>query len=113
MNNCEEDENIARRMFEAELTPDDRRRELARILAAGVLRLRELRKSSAGPSAESGDAPLEVSDKTVLSGDHGRNGQMKRADKVLVAPSRLSPQPPLYRKGMLWLRLILAWRGRR
>ena len=35
-----------------------------------------------------------------------RAPKMKRADKVVATPSRLSPQPPFCGKGMSWLRLI-------
>ena len=52
----------------SELSPDERRRELARILATGIVRLRTL--GIPGPSAA---ACLEVSAPTVLSGGC-RNG---------------------------------------
>ena len=58
----------------SELTPQQRRREIAEILAAGVLRLRKLRMLAPGqPSstpktvADSSTDRLEVSDETVLS----------------------------------------------
>lgn len=58
----------------SELTPQQRRREIAEILAAGVLRLRKLRmlapdQSSSTPKtvADSSTDRLEVSDETVLS----------------------------------------------
>ena len=55
----------------SDLTPDQRRRELAAILAAGVMRLRRLRfgapASPPGIPRESASKRLEVSDKTVLS----------------------------------------------
>ena len=58
----------------SELTPQQRRREIAEILAAGVLRLRKLRMLGPGqPStppktvAESSTDRLEVSGETALS----------------------------------------------
>lgn len=58
----------------SELTPQQRRREIAEILAAGVLRLRKLRMLAPGqPSsprktvADSSTDRLEVSGETVLS----------------------------------------------
>lgn len=58
----------------SELTPQQRRREIAEILAAGVLRLRKLRMLAPGQSssppktvADSSTDRLEVSDETVLS----------------------------------------------
>lgn len=58
----------------SELTLQQRRREIAEILAAGVLRLRKLRILAPGqPSsppktaADSSSDRLEVSDETVLS----------------------------------------------
>lgn len=58
----------------AELSPEQRRRELTGILAAGVLRLRKRRLLAGEPgqtprenSPESPARRLEVSDKTVLS----------------------------------------------
>ena len=58
----------------SELTPDQRRRELAGILAAGVLRLRKRRllagesaQTTRKTSAESAAGRLEVSGETVLS----------------------------------------------
>lgn len=58
----------------SELTPQQRRREIAEILAAGVLRLRKLRVLAPGqPSsrpktvAESSTDRLEVPGETVLS----------------------------------------------
>ena len=57
----------------AELSPEDRRRELARILAQGVLRLRQRRRLigevGAPPTTaqESSAGRLEVSGETVLS----------------------------------------------
>ena len=57
------------------MSPDERRRELARILAAGVLRLRKVRIASAGAQGEIGLESaiqrLEVPAKTVLSVDTG------------------------------------------
>ena len=54
-----------------ELTSDDRLTEVAAILARGVLRLRTRRKLAGNADAkngsDSGQAPLEVSDETVLS----------------------------------------------
>ena len=56
-----------------ELSPEDRRRELAGILAQGVLRLRKCRRqtgeAAAPPTAapESSAGRLEVSGETVLS----------------------------------------------
>ena len=59
----------------SELTAEQRRRELARILAAGVLRLRKLRIASSGAQGEIGPESaiqrLEVPAKTVLSVDTG------------------------------------------
>ena len=59
----------------SEMSPEQRRRELARILAAGVLRLRKRRLFSESPekpssesSAESAAGGLDVPAKTVLSG---------------------------------------------
>ena len=55
----------------AELAPDQRRRELTRILAAGVLRLRKLRllrETSEEPASDSAADRLDVPAKTVLSG---------------------------------------------
>ena len=61
-----------------QLTPDERRGELARIFAAGVLRLRKLRLLAAEPddtrletSAESTAGRLELSGETVLSVQSG------------------------------------------
>lgn len=58
----------------SELTPEQRRRELAEILARGILRLRKRRLLAGEPgqtpcqiSPESPASPLEVSDGTVLS----------------------------------------------
>jgi len=57
----------------AELSPEQRRHELARILAQGVLRLRQRRRligQSAAPppiAPESSAGRLEVSGETVLS----------------------------------------------
>jgi hypothetical protein len=59
-----------------ELTPDDRRKAVARILAAGILRLRArplVAGVPAGPpdpqkSVQTGQDCLDVSRKTVLSG---------------------------------------------
>jgi len=58
----------------SELTPQQRRREVAEILAAGVLRLRKLRMLASGQPtsppktvADSSTGRLEVSDETVLS----------------------------------------------
>jgi len=58
----------------SELAPEERRRELSEILAAGILRLRKRRlllgESSQTPrdnSLESSPTRLEVPDKTVLS----------------------------------------------
>lgn len=59
----------------AELTQSERLRELAGILAAGMLRLRELRRrtspSPTSPSHRTKESPashLDVARKTVLSG---------------------------------------------
>ena len=52
----------------AELTPDERHREIAAILARGMLQLSKSRRKN---PPESGDAPLEVPDKTVLSVSRG------------------------------------------
>lgn len=49
----------------AELTPDERLRQIATILARGVLRLR--RRRAAGTAPESGSPSLDVSAETVLS----------------------------------------------
>jgi len=53
----------------AELSPDERRHELARILAAGLLRLRSRRQRVDQPESalESTADGLEVSRETVLS----------------------------------------------
>jgi hypothetical protein len=57
----------------SELTPDQRRRELVAILAAGVLRLRQRRLRAGEPAAppdtspKSSAAGLEVGAETVLS----------------------------------------------
>jgi len=57
----------------SELTPDQRRRELVAILAAGVLRLRQRRLRAGEPAAPPKTAPdsaagrLEVGAETVLS----------------------------------------------
>jgi hypothetical protein len=54
-----------------EMTSDERRREIAHLLAQGVLRLRRQRHLAASPAAhnaaESASDPLEVSGETVLS----------------------------------------------
>lgn len=63
----------------SELTPDERRAEVAHILAAGVLRLlaratltAEMAEFSAGENFEKSASPgLEVSDETVLSVHNG------------------------------------------
>ena len=62
----------------SELTPNQRRREIAEILACGVLRLRSLRVlRPAQPvrtgknEAESSSDPLEVGAETVLSVSSG------------------------------------------
>ena len=62
----------------SELSPEQRRREVAGILAAGVLRLRKLRLLAGEPaqtpretSAESDAGRLEVSGETVLSVESG------------------------------------------
>jgi hypothetical protein len=62
----------------SELSPEQRRREVAGILAAGVLRLRKLRVLAGEPaetpqetSAESATGRLEVSGETVLSVESG------------------------------------------
>lgn len=55
----------------AELAPEQRRRELTRILAAGVLRLRKLRllrEITEEPAPNSAADCLDVPAKTVLSG---------------------------------------------
>lgn len=53
------------------MTSDERRREIAHLLAQGVLRLRRQQHLAASPAAqyvaESASAPLEVSGGTVLS----------------------------------------------
>ena len=59
------------------LTPDERRSEVAGILAAGVLRLRaraalpEVAAVELPPDEETGGSCLELSDETVLSVHHG------------------------------------------
>jgi len=62
----------------SELSSEQRRREVAGILAAGVLRLRKLRLLAGEPtelprqtSAESPTGRLEVSGETVLSVESG------------------------------------------
>jgi hypothetical protein len=62
----------------SELSPEQRRREIAGILAAGVLRLRRLlllvgepAESSRKTSSESASESLEVSGETVLSDESG------------------------------------------
>ena len=54
----------------SDLAPEQRRRELAGILATGILRLRKHRLLAGEPSGNSPESPtrrLEVSDGTVLS----------------------------------------------
>ncbi len=58
----------------AELSPDQRRLELARILATGVLRLRRIRLLGKIPAAFTQDSVaggLDVPPETVLSGRNG------------------------------------------
>lgn len=56
------------------LSPDEFRAELARILAAGFLRLRKLRRLCDGPDESTPDsrtAGLDDGQKSVLSGGNG------------------------------------------
>jgi hypothetical protein len=84
------------------LTPEQRLQGVAAILALGLSRARiaELANQSAGGEQGSDEAaarPLDPVAKTRLSVDTvygAERSQMKRADGVLSAPRRLSPQHP-------------------
>jgi len=80
----------------AETESDSILAEMARIFAAGFMRLRHRALAPGHNSTPAVGQDLDVSPPMVLSGERGHPGQNKRADQVLVTPSRLSPQTTLY-----------------